>query len=82
MGFKEFQSASETREGLKRLNVRISQESSDFLEKRSAESGLSKTSLVQIALESYMQSYKATSSLEGLNELSDKLTQVLEKIEK
>lgn len=71
-----------TRDGLKRLNVRISEEASDFLEKRSAESGLSKTSQVQIALESYMQSYKATSSLEGLNELSDKLTQVLEKIEK
>jgi len=71
-----------TREGLKRLNVRISEEANDFLEKRSAQSGLSKTSLVQIALESYMQTYKATNSLEELADLSDKLTQVLEKIEK
>ena len=70
------------REGLKRLNVRISEEASDFLDKRSEQSGLSKTTLVQLALESYMQTYKATNSLEGLNDLSDKLTQVLEKMEK
>lgn len=71
-----------TRDGLKRLNVRVSGEVNDFLEKRSEESGLSKTSLVQIALESYMQTYKATNSLDDLADLSDKLTQVLEKIEK
>ena len=70
------------REGLKRLNVRISEEASDFLDKRSEQSGLSKTTLVQLALESYMQTYKATNSLEELGDLSDKLTQVLEKIEK
>ena len=70
------------REGLKRLNVRISEEASDFLDKRSEQSGLSKTTLVQLALESYMQTYKATNSLEELGDLSDKLTQVLEKMEK
>ena len=78
----DIKSKNVTRDGLKRLNVRISEEANDFLEKRSAQSGLSKTSLVQIALESYMQTYKATNSLEELADLSDKLTQVLEKIEK
>lgn len=82
MVLKQFEATNETREGLKRLNVRVSGEVNDFLEKRSAESGLSKTSLVQIALENYMQTYRATNSLEELNGLSDKLTEVLTKLNK
>lgn len=56
-----------------RLNVAVADELNDWLAKRSKEMHISKTALVNLALEQYMQSYKVISQSDGIGELVKKM---------
>lgn len=61
-----------------RINTRVSKTVNDFLDKRSAETGMSKSALVMLACEMYMQQ---TIAMDKVSELS-KLTQEVELLKK
>lgn len=62
--------------GLFRLNVRVSQKQNQWLEDESAETGLSKSALVQLAVEQYIQQRKTVDAMGTMNELFDKLSAI------
>lgn len=62
--------------GLFRLNVRVSQKQNKWLEDESAETGLSKSALVQLAVEQYIQQRKTVDAMGTMNELFDKLSAI------
>lgn len=62
--------------GLFRLNVRVSQKQNQWLEDESAETGLSKSALVQLAVEQYIQQRKTVDAMGTMNELFDKLSSI------
>lgn len=62
--------------GLFRLNVRVSQKQNKWLEDESAETGLSKSALVQLAVENYIQQKKTVDAMGTMNELVDKLAAI------
>lgn len=62
--------------GLFRLNVRVSQKQNTWLEDESAETGLSKSALVQLAVENYIQQKKTVDAMGTMNELVDKLAAI------
>lgn len=62
--------------GLFRLNVRVSQKQNTWLEEESAETGLSKSALVQLAVENYIQQKKTVDAMGTMNELVDKLAAI------
>lgn len=62
--------------GLFRLNVRVSQKQNTWLEDESAETGLSKSALVQLAVENYIQQKKTVDAMGTMNELIDKLAAI------
>ena len=59
-----------------RINVAIADELNDWLAVRSKEMHISKTALVNLALEQYMQSYKVISQSEGIGELVKKMQEI------
>jgi succinate dehydrogenase/fumarate reductase flavoprotein subunit len=59
-----------------RINVAIADELNEWLANRSKEMHISKTALVNLALEQYMQSYKVISQSEGLGELVKKMQEI------
>ena len=59
-----------------RINVAIADELNEWLAKRSKEMHISKTALVNLALEQYMQSYKVISQSEGIGELVKKMQSI------
>ena len=59
-----------------RINVAIADELNDWLAVRSKEMHISKTALVNLALEQYMQSYKVISQSEGIGELVKKMQSI------
>jgi len=63
-------------QGLFRLNVRVSQKQNTWLEDESAETGLSKSALVQLAVENYIQQKKTVDAMGTMNELVDKLAAI------
>lgn len=63
-------------QGLFRLNVRVSQKQNKWLEDESAETGLSKSALVQLAVENYIQQRKTVDAMGTMNELVDKLAAI------
>ncbi|WP_043968822.1 hypothetical protein [Anoxybacillus thermarum] len=52
--------------GMVRINTRISKTLNDWLDKRSKETGVPKSTLVFLAIEHYMQQQKAMDMAEGL----------------
>jgi len=62
--------------GLFRLNARVSQKQNQWLEDESAETGLSKSALVQLAVEQYIQQRKTVDAMGTMNELFDKLSAI------
>ena len=62
--------------GLFRLNVRVSQKQNQWIEDESAETGLSKSALVQLAVENYIQQKKTVDAMGTMNELIDKLAAI------
>jgi len=59
-----------------RINVAIADELNDWLAMRSKEMHISKTALVNLALEQYMQSYKVISQTDGIGELVKKMQNI------
>ena len=59
-----------------RINVAISDELNDWLAVRSKEMHISKTALVNLALEQYMNSYKVISQADGIGELVKKMQEI------
>lgn len=59
-----------------RINVAIADELNEWLANRSKEMHISKTALVNLALEQYMQSYKVISQSEGIGELVKKMQEI------
>ena len=63
-------------EQLFRLNVRVSKENNDYLEKKSTETGISKSALVQIAVEQYRQQSEAVRAMNSMEKYVDQLEQI------
>ena len=59
-----------------RINVAIADELNEWLANRSKEMHISKTALVNLALEQYMQSYKVISQTDGIGELVKKMQNI------
>lgn len=59
-----------------RVNVVVADELNDWLNKRSKEMHISKTALVNLALEQYMNSYKVISKSDGIGELVKKMATI------
>lgn len=59
-----------------RLNVRVSKENNDYLEKKSTETGISKSALVQIAVEQYRQQSEAVRAMNSMEKYVDQLEQI------
>jgi hypothetical protein len=59
-----------------RINVAIADELNDWLALRSKEMHISKTALVNLALEQYMNSYKLISKADGIGELVKKMQEI------
>jgi hypothetical protein len=56
-----------------RINVAIADELNDWLAMRSKEMHISKTALVNLALEQYMNSYKVITQADGIGEMIKKM---------
>ena len=59
-----------------RLSVRVSKENNDYLEKKSTETGISKSALVQIAVEQYRQQSEAVRAMNSMEKYVDQLEQI------
>ena len=59
-----------------RINVAIADDLNDWLAVRSKEMHISKTALVNLALEQYMNSYKIISQADGIGELVKKMQEI------
>jgi len=59
-----------------RINVAIADELNEWLANRSKEMHISKTALVNLALEQYMQSYKVISQSDGIGDLVKKMQEI------
>jgi len=59
-----------------RINVAIADELNEWLANRSKEMHISKTALVNLALEQYMNSYKVISQADGIGELVKKMQEI------
>jgi len=59
-----------------RINVAIADELNEWLASRSKEMHISKTALVNLALEQYMNSYKVISQADGIGELVKKMQEI------
>lgn len=59
-----------------RLNVAVADELNEWLAYRSKEMHISKTALVNLALEQYMNSYKVISQADGIGELVKKMQEI------
>ena len=63
-------------DNLFRLNVRVSKENNDYLEKKSRETGISKSALVQIAVEQYRQQNEAVQAMNKMEIYVDQLEKI------
>lgn len=64
-----------------RLSVRVSKENNDYLDKKSMQTGISKSALVQIAVEQYRQQAEAVSAMNNMEVLFDQLGKIQDEIE-
>jgi len=65
-----------------RLNVRISLKANDWLDKESAQTGFSKSTMVTLALEQYIQEKQALQGMHDINSLIERLGRIEEKLDK
>lgn len=63
-------------ENMKRVNIRISKEVDDWFADKSARTGLTRSALMYLALESYMQQQSLTETLPALINRIDKLEEM------
>jgi hypothetical protein len=68
----------EEKQGLVRVNARIGKQHNDYLDKKSAETGISKSSLIQLAIDSYMLQDTAIRSFEAISQKIDNLEKLIE----
>lgn len=61
---------------MQRVNTRISLKLNEWLDKESAETGLPKSTIIMLAVESYWQQKEAMKSMSGLGEVIQKLEEV------
>ena len=66
---------------LVRLSVRVSKENNDYLDKKSMQTGISKSALVQIAVEQYRQQAEAVSAMNNMEVLFEQLGKIQDEIE-
>lgn len=64
-----------------RINTRISKTLNDWLDKRSKETGVPKSTLVFLAIEQYMQQQKAIDMTEGLSDVVEAIKVLESKID-
>ena len=64
-----------------RLSVRVSKENNDYLDKKSMQTGISKSALVQIAVEQYRQQAEAVSAMNNMEVLFEQLGKIQDEIE-
>jgi predicted DNA-binding protein len=67
--------------GMVRINTRISKTLNDWLDKRSRETGVPKSTLVFLAIEQYMQQQKAMDMVEGLSSVVEAIKGLESKID-
>ena len=67
--------------GMVRINTRISKTLNDWLNKRSKETGIPKSTLVFLAIEQYMQQQMAMDMAEGLTSIVESLKGLESKID-
>ena len=65
-----------------RINVRISLKANEWLDKESAETGFSKSTMVMLALEQYIQQKQALQGMHDMNNLVERLERIEEKLDK
>lgn len=65
-----------------RINTRISSYANEWLDARARETGLSKSALVMIAVENYMQQTDAMKSMNDMNVLLSKLEEIENRLPK
>lgn len=67
--------------GMARINTRISKTLNDWLDKRSKETGVPKSTLVFLAIEQYMQQQKALDMVDGLSDVVEAIKGLESKID-
>ena len=70
------------KDGMVRINTRISQKANEWLDKESAISGIPKSTLVLLAVENYIQQKEVMAQMADMGELMRKLEAIERKIEK
>ena len=63
-----------------RLSVRVSKENNDYLDKKSMQTGISKSELVQIAVEQYRQQAEAVSAMNNMEVLFEQLEKIQDEV--
>ena len=61
---------------LVRLHVRVSKENNEYLEKKSAATGISKSALVQISVEHYRSQEQAITAMNNMQAMYDELSNI------
>lgn len=67
---------------MQRINVRISIKANDWLDRESAETGFSKSTMVMLALEQYIQQKQALQGMNDIHNLVERLDRIEEKLDK
>ena len=62
---------------LVRVNARIGVQHNEYLDKKSAETGISKSSLIQLAIDNYMMQDTAVKSFEAIAQKIDSLEKLI-----
>ena len=65
---------------LVRLSVRVSKENNDYLDKKSMQTGISKSALVQIAVEQYRQQSEAVRAMNNMEVLVEQLEKIQDEV--
>ena len=65
-----------------RVNTRLSKKMNDWLDKRSAETGISKSSLIYLALEQYQTQLTAINSMAEIESIMERLDEVKRAVER
>lgn len=65
-----------------RVNTRISKQLNDWLDKRSKETGYSKSTLVMLALENYYQQIEVVEKMGDMATIYQELQEIKDKLEK
>ena len=61
---------------LVRLNVRVSKENNEYLDKKSMQTGISKSALVQIAVEQYRQQAEAVNAMNNMEKFVNQVNDI------